>query len=57
MSADEDIVVATLTQLGLPLTRENYLRFAYFGTVPEELSAKEELMLPRQFQLDPPEQF
>jgi hypothetical protein len=42
---------------GIPETRENYLALAYVGEPPDELSAEQELELPRQFQLDPPEEF
>jgi len=31
------------------LNRKNYLDVAYFGEVPKELSAEEELELPEQF--------
>ena len=42
---------------GIPETRENYLHLAYLGNPPDELCAEQELELPRQFQLDPPEEF
>jgi hypothetical protein len=41
----------------IPLTRDNYLSFAYFGDPPDELSAEEEAELPEFFQLDPGEEF
>ena len=56
MPAD-DCVIAKMTTLNIPMTRENYLAFAYFGTPPDQLSAEEEYMLPEQFQLNPPENF
>tara|TARA_R100000458_G_C8227065_1_gene209816 strand:- start:299 stop:430 length:132 start_codon:yes stop_codon:yes gene_type:complete len=35
---------------GIPLTRENYIDFIYFGNPPEELGAEEEADLPEMFQ-------
>jgi hypothetical protein len=40
----------------IPLTRDNYLSLAYFGDLPDELSAEEEAELPEFFQLDPGEE-
>ena len=34
----------------IPLTRENYLKLAYLGEVPEQLSAKQEADLPVELQ-------
>jgi hypothetical protein len=42
-----DIVIEKMKQLGVPLTRKNYLDFAYFGTPPETLSAEEEATIPK----------
>lgn len=33
----------------VPLTRENYLDYAYLGNPPEALDAEEEAQLPEQF--------
>lgn len=52
----EDIVLNKMKKEGVPLTRENYLQFAYFGNPPEELSAEEEAQLPEQFQKDTDEE-
>jgi hypothetical protein len=47
---EKDIVVEKLKKVGLPVTRENYLFFAYLGNPPEKLSAEEEAQLPRELQ-------
>jgi hypothetical protein len=47
-----DITLEAMKQLGLPLTRQQYLKSA--GLV-EPLGAEEESLIPRQFQLNPPE--
>jgi hypothetical protein len=52
-----DIVIAKMEQLGVPMTRENFLTFSFFGEIPEEIDAETEASLPRQFQLNPPEEF
>ena len=45
-----DVVVELLKRAGVPVTRESYLRLAYFGRVPKELSAEEEAELPKELQ-------
>ncbi len=45
-----DIVLDKMKQLGVELTRKNYLDFAYFGTPPKHLTAEQEALLPEQFQ-------
>jgi hypothetical protein len=35
---------------GVPITRANYLDFAYFGSPPEVLDAEEEAELPKELQ-------
>jgi hypothetical protein len=52
-----DCVSEHLKRKGIPLTRENYLFFAYLGDPPEELGVEEESMLPEEIQLNPPEEF
>ena len=44
-----DPVVQLMNKYKIPLNRKNYLDVAYFGEVPKELSAEEELELPEQF--------
>jgi hypothetical protein len=38
----KDAVVDFMVKRGIPLTRDNYLDFAYLGNPPEELDAEEE---------------
>lgn len=45
-----DAVIEKLKKENLPLTRENYLQFAYLGNPPTRLTAEEEEQLPPQFQ-------
>jgi hypothetical protein len=52
-----DVNLDMMKRHGIPETRENYLALADVGEPPDELSAEQELELPRQFQLDPPEEF
>ena len=47
---EDDCVVRWLKEVGIPLTRRNYLNAAYLGTPPKELSAEEEAELPEQIQ-------
>ena len=47
-----DIVLDKMKKENVPLTRDNYLAFAYLGNPPEELSAEEESQLPKEFQKD-----
>jgi len=44
-----DIVLDKMKKMEVPLTRENYLQFAYFGTPPKRLGPEEERELPNQF--------
>ena len=44
-----DPMVDLMTKYKIPLTRQNYLDLAYFGDVPKELSAEQELELPERF--------
>lgn len=46
----ENPIIERLKKEGLPVTRENYLQFAYLGDPPAKLSAEEEDALPEQFQ-------
>lgn len=46
----ENAIIEKLKKEGLPVTRENYLQFAYLGNPPEHLTAEEEDALPTQFQ-------
>ena len=46
-----DHVLNYMKKINVPLTRENYLDYAYFGNPPEELSAEEEAALPEELQL------
>ena len=52
-----DVVLHTMEQHNIPMTRENYLEIAYFGNPPEVLDAEDEMNLPEQFQVEPPENF
>ena len=52
-----DAILEMMKRRGIPETRENYLALAYLGDPPQELSAEEELQLPVQFQIEPPEEF
>jgi hypothetical protein len=45
-----DVVTDMMKKVGVEPTRENYIRWAYFGTPPAQLSAEEEVALPEQFQ-------
>jgi hypothetical protein len=46
----KDPIIHKLEREGLPVNRANYLKFAYFGQVPEKLDAEQEAQLPEQFQ-------
>ena len=41
---------------GVPLTRENYLDYAYLGNPPAQLSAEEEAEIPEELQRTEPEE-
>lgn len=45
-----DAVIEKMKKESIPLTRENYLQFAYMGNPPEKLTAEEEDALPAEFQ-------
>ena len=51
----DDPVVALMKELGMPMTRENYLKLAYLKK-DLVLSAEEEAELPEQFKLREPEE-
>jgi hypothetical protein len=44
-----DPMQSLMEELNIPLTRENYLACAYFGSPPAELGAEEEAELPKRF--------
>jgi hypothetical protein len=52
-----DHTLEYMKKKGVPLTRENYLDYAYLGSRPEVLDAEEEYNLPEEFQINPPENF
>jgi hypothetical protein len=41
-----DGLIDLICYAGVPITRENYLKLAYMGEPPAELSAEEEMNLP-----------
>jgi hypothetical protein len=45
-------VVNHMKKHGIPVTRENYLDFAYLGNPPEELGPEEEAELPEEIKSD-----
>ena len=47
---NNDEVLMVMKRDGIPLTRENYIDFIYFGNPPEVLGAEEEAELPEMFQ-------
>jgi hypothetical protein len=42
-----DAVIDFMKSRNIPLTRDNYLDFAYLGNPPEELDAEEESQIPK----------
>jgi len=46
-----DAIEAMMRTHRVPLTRENYLTFAYLGKPPKQLSPEEEAELPARFRL------
>jgi hypothetical protein len=48
----KNAVVEEMKKLNVPLTRENYLDFAYLGNPPEELDAEEESEIPTELLTD-----
>ena len=47
----DEPLMRLMKKYDIPLTRENYLRLAYMGEVPEQLSAEQEADLPVELQL------
>lgn len=47
-------ILEHMKKIGVPLTRENYLDFAYLGNPPDELSAEEEAEIPEELQSEEP---
>ncbi len=43
----KDAVIEEMIKRGVPLTRDNYLDFAYLGNPPDELDAEEESQIPK----------
>jgi hypothetical protein len=52
-----DHVLAYMKKNNVPLTREDYLDFAYLGNPPEELGVEEEAQLPEEFQRKQDQEF
>ena len=48
--------LAYMKKNNVPLTRENYLDYAYLGNPPDQLTAEEEAELPEEFQMKPSEE-
>ena len=46
----QDTVTRLLKKSGIPLTRESYIRMAYWNRDPDSLSPEEESMLPEALQ-------
>lgn len=44
----DDMVLRWMIEKGVPLTRENYLYMAYFGTPPEEIGGEIEASIPKE---------
>jgi hypothetical protein len=51
-----DVVLEKMQRDGIPMTRQNYLALAYLGDPPEEIGPEVEAQLPKQFQLNPPDE-
>jgi len=51
----KDIVLEKMKKEQIPMSRDNYLTMAYFGTPPDHLSAEEESALPEEFRQTPDE--
>ena len=49
----DEPLMRLMKKYDIPLTRENYLRLAYMGEVPEQLSAEQEADLPVELQRTP----
>ena len=43
-----DIILNSMKEHGVPLTRENYLYIAYMGDVPEEIGGEIEASIPQE---------
>jgi hypothetical protein len=48
-----DPVIVLLKQMDLPVTRQNYLRVAYLGEVPDEFGPELEMELPEELRKYP----
>jgi hypothetical protein len=48
---DNDGTLVLLKRMGLPVTRENYIRAAFLGNPPDELDGEIEAELPEELQL------
>lgn len=44
----DDIVLQWMIEKGVPLTRENYLYMAFFGTPPDEIGGEIEASIPKE---------
>ena len=47
--AGKNEITQLMEKSGLPMDRETYLEIAFFGEVPEELSAEQEADIPEMF--------
>lgn len=47
----QDPILEKMLKMSVPFTRENYLKFAYFGDPPAQLGPEEEAGLPWSLQL------
>jgi hypothetical protein len=52
-----DAALRLLERWNPPRTRKNYLDCVYLGDVPEQIDPEIELMMPEEFQLNPPQDF
>jgi hypothetical protein len=52
-----DAALRLLERWNPPRTRKNYLDCMYLGDVPEQIDPEIELMMPEEFQLNPPQDF
>lgn len=51
-NGSDDPIVEYLEEIGVPVTRENYLNFAYPDGLPEDYGAELEAELPPELQLE-----
>jgi hypothetical protein len=49
--AGKDEIAEMMEKAGLPMDRETYLKIAFFGEAPEELSAEQEADIPEMFKV------